>query len=199
MQKESAKGREEHEKKPLKEDNAELEQKEIEQSTTDSDCGVFHKEEHKKFFAYTANVACGSHNYILGFEATAGKLHDSTVFPFLYDELKGKYEGIKNVIVDAGYKIPAIAKMIINDGKTPIMPYKRPMTKKGFFRKHEYAYDEYFDCYICPNNEVLKYSTTNRDDYKKYKSNPVKSEPAYFRQVFCRNKIKVVICPWCHG
>ena len=24
------------------------------------------------------------------------------------------------------------------------------MTKKGFFKKYEYVYDEYFDCYLCP-------------------------------------------------
>ena len=44
------------------------------------------------------------------------------------------------------------------------------MTKEGFFKKYEYAYDEYYDCYICPNNQVLKYSTTNRDGYREYKS-----------------------------
>jgi len=41
----------------------------------------------------------------------------------LYNKLREKYDGIKNVIVDASYKIPTIAKMIIDDGKTPIMPY----------------------------------------------------------------------------
>ena len=46
------------------------------------------------------------------------------------------------------------------------------MTKKGFFRKYEYVYDEYFDCYICPNNQILKYTTTNRDGYREYKSDP---------------------------
>lgn len=75
-------------------------------------------------------------------------------------------------MVDAGYKIPAIAKIIIDDGKIPVMPYKRPMTKFGFFKKHEYVYDEYYDCYIRPNEMVLKYSTTNREGYKEYKSNP---------------------------
>lgn len=85
--------------------------KEIKQSTTDPDSGVFHKGEHKKVFAYTANVACDRNNYILGFETTTGNLHDSTVFPLLYDRLESQYEGIKNVIVDAGYKIPAIAKI----------------------------------------------------------------------------------------
>ena len=44
------------------------------------------------------------------------------------------------------------------------------MTKKGFFKKYEYVYDEYYDCYICPNNQILRYSTTNRDGYKEYKS-----------------------------
>jgi len=51
------------------------------------------------------------------------------------------------------------------------MPYKRPMTKKGFFRKYEYVHDIYYDCCLCPKNEVLKYSTTNREGYKQYKSN----------------------------
>jgi hypothetical protein len=44
------------------------------------------------------------------------------------------------------------------------------MTKDGFFRKYEYVYDEYYDCYICPENHILNYSTTNRDGYKEYKS-----------------------------
>ena len=52
------------------------------------------------------------------------------------------------------------------------MPYKRLMTGKGLFRKHEYVYDEYYDCYICPNNEMLKYSTTDKNGYKLYKLNP---------------------------
>ena len=44
------------------------------------------------------------------------------------------------------------------------------MTKEGFFKKYEYVYDEYNDCYICPNNQVLNYSTTNRNGYREYKS-----------------------------
>lgn len=46
--------------------------------------------------------------------------------------------------------------------------------KKGYFNKYEYPYDEFYDCYICPNNEILKYNTTNREGYKEYKSNPSK-------------------------
>ena len=52
------------------------------------------------------------------------------------------------------------------------MPYKRPMTKKGFFKKYEYVYDAYYDSYICPAGQSLKYKTTNREGYKIYASNP---------------------------
>lgn len=69
-------------------------------------------------------------------------------------------------VVDAGYKTPAIAKLLMDDGVKPVFPYKRPMTKDGFFKKSEFAYDEYYDCYVCPNGKVLSYRTTNRDGYR---------------------------------
>ena len=74
------------------------------------------------------------------------------------------------IVADAGYKTPAIPHRLLEDGIQPLFPYKRPMTKDGFFKKYEYAYDEYYDCYICPGNEILTYSTTNRDGYREYKS-----------------------------
>ncbi|KRM33408.1 hypothetical protein FC83_GL002858 [Agrilactobacillus composti DSM 18527 = JCM 14202] len=74
--------------------------------------------------------------------------------------------------MDSGYKTPAIAHQLLSDGVKPIFPYKRPMTKKGFFKKKEYVYDEYYDCYLCPSNKILDYSTTNRIGYREYKSKP---------------------------
>ena len=38
------------------------------------------------------------------------------------------------------------------------------------FRPKDFVYDEYYDCYLCPQNQVLSYSTTNRDGYREYKS-----------------------------
>ena len=78
----------------------------------------------------------------------------------------------KEVFGYAGYKTPAIAKLLIDEGIEPVFPYTRWMTKEGFFRKHEYVYDEHYDCYICPEDHVLNYSTTNREGYREYKSCP---------------------------
>jgi hypothetical protein len=76
------------------------------------------------------------------------------------------------VAVDAGYKTPYISKLLLDNQIRPVMPYTRPRTKDGYFKKHDYVYDEYYDVYICPNHEFPTYELTNRDGYKMYRSNP---------------------------
>ena len=144
------------------------ERKEQKQSETDPESGWFHKGEHKEVFAYAIETACDENGWILDYTVHPGNEHDSKTFPAIYEKLK-KYH-IKTLVMDAGYKIPAIAKLVMDDGIMPLFPYKRPMTKAGFLKKYEYVYDEYYDCYICPANEILKYSTTNREGYREYKS-----------------------------
>lgn len=179
--------REAHGKKPLKDkndsnppssgggdifkdytDDTPKDSKEIKCSTTDPESGWFRKGEHKHVFAYGIETACDKNGWILDFTVNPGNEHDSRTFKGLYDKLENI--GMEKCIVDAGYKTPAIAKLLLDDGIKPLFPYKRPMTKDGFFKKHEYIYDEYNDCYICPNNQILKYTTTNRDGYREYKS-----------------------------
>ena len=55
--------------------------------------------------------------------------------------------------MDAGYIT------IFDNNTISIMPYKRTMTKKVFFNKYDYVYDEYHLCYIYLNNKILKYPT----------------------------------------
>lgn len=179
--------RRKHGKKPLKE-KTETKEKITTVSTTDPECGMFHKGEHERQFAYIANTACDNHNFVLDFVVDAGNVHDSVMFRDLYAKVAEKFSDIKAVAVDSGYKTPAIAKQIIDDGKIPCMPYKRPMTKEGFFKKHEYVYDEYYDCIICPNNKILQYSTTNREGYKEYKSNPTECKNCPYRSQCTNSK-----------
>ncbi|MEV2437275.1 transposase, partial [Paenibacillus larvae] len=63
----------------------------------------------------------------------------------------------------------------------PVLPYTRPKTKEEFFKKHDYVYDEHYDCYLCPANAILSYETTNRAGYKMYRSNPAICQACPFR------------------
>ena len=179
--------RQSHHKKPLKK-KEQTEEKEIVQSTTDPECGMFHKGEHEKQFAYVVNTVCDRHNFILDFVVNAGNIHDSVMFDEVYDKAVKRFPEIKVIAADAGYKTPWIAKKIIDDGRIPSMPYKRPMTKKGFFKKYDYVYDEYYDCMICPSNEILRYSTTNREGYREYKSDPEKCSVCPFKEKCTESK-----------
>lgn len=166
-------------KKPLKDiddaDNANITSgttREVTISNVDPDSGIFRKGEHKVEFAYTTHTACDKNGFILGTVTTAGNIHDSKVFDAIYDKVTEKFPEVETITVDAAYKTPWICKKILDDKRNPSMPYKRPMSKKGFFKSYEYVYDEYYDCVICPNNQVLKYATTDRNGYRQYKSNP---------------------------
>lgn len=161
--------RNEHGKKPFDKSKPHAD-KEISQSTTDPESGVFHKGEHKKCFAYTAQTGCDKHGYVMEVTVHSGNVHDSVAFDGLYEKLVEKNPEIKAIVADAGYKTPWISKRVLDDGKIPVLPYKRPMSKKGFFPPYEYVYDKYYDCVICPENQVLDYTTTNREGYKAFKS-----------------------------
>lgn len=178
LKKEINEDRAAHGKKPLKDKdndntpssgNGSSKEKEIKESTTDPDSGWFHKGEHKEVFAYAVETACDKHGWILGYTISPGNLHDSRTFKGLYDKISDI--GINTLIADAGYKTPAIAKLLLDDGIKPLFPYKSPMTKDGFFKKSDFVYDEYYDYVICPNDQHLEYSTTNKDGYREYKSN----------------------------
>ena len=194
LDKEIAKDREAHGKKPLKDkdddddETSEPLTKEIKQSTTDPESGMFHKGEHEKQFAYVTNTACDRHNFILDFVVGAGNIHDSVMFDDLWEKVVRKFPKIDVVAIDAGYKTPWIMKQVIDGGRILAVPYKRPQTKKGFFKKYEYVYDEYYDCYICPNDKILKYATTNREGKKVYKSNSCDCRECPYREKCTESK-----------
>ena len=150
-----------------------IEKKEIKVSDTDPESGNYHKGEHEECFAYCHTAFCDSSGFVLAYSTMPGNTHDSVSFEEPYRKLNEKFgDKIENVALDSAYKTPAIMREIIENGQTPYVPYKRPMTGKGLFRKNDYVYDEKLDRYICPNIKDLKYSTTDRKGYKLYKSNP---------------------------
>jgi len=192
-----------HGKKPLKEltkkevmfdeETGEIienvETKHIKESLTDPESGCFHKGEKEKCFAYSHHIFTDKNGFVIEKETIPGNIHDSVSFFSVYIKLNEKYKDkIKNICLDSAYATPAITREIILNEQTPLMPYVRPRTKKGNFKKYEYAYDEYFDCYVCPNNETLEYSTTDKNGYKIYKSDPEKCKNCPFRNQCTESK-----------
>lgn len=164
--------RERHEKKPLESlEQNDTELKNIKVSKTDPEAGWFRKGEHKHVFAYNAQVGCDKNGWILAFTAHPGNEHDSRAFKSLFDVLQAKYQ-IEMLVMDAGYKTPALAHLLITEGITPVFPYSRPKGKKAGLRKQDFEYDREFDGYTCPQGQWLNYSTTNKLGYHEYKSNP---------------------------
>jgi transposase len=166
-----------HGKKPFSDDDDQnpRETKVETKSTSDPESGLFHKGEHKKCFAYSAHTACDKNNFVLEAVVTPGNVHDSVAFDKVYWRVKKRFGKPAAVVLDAGYKTPWICRKLCKDLVTPVMPYKRPTGAKKQnpeYRTNNFIYDEYYDCCLCPNNQVMKYTTTTRAGYREYKSDP---------------------------
>lgn len=156
-------------KKPFDDDDdgSGCEEKEIKQSTQDPESGWFHKGEHQHNFSYSVSAACDKNGWITAYFVAPGNEHDSTTFQDVYEKLEKKPEYIG---VDAGYVTPNVMKRMKRDDVQAVIPYRRPHGKKGYIKPKEFVYDEYYDCYLCPENKVLEYRTTNRKGYREYQS-----------------------------
>ncbi len=139
-------------------------------SLSDPESGWFRKGEHKHVFAFNVQVACDRNGIVLGSAVFAGNENDGKTFPGLFKKLDTQCTEL--IVGDSAYKTPAIARLLAKNDIQLLSSYTRPQTKEGFFPKYEYVYDEHFDCYICPANQVLRYSTTNREGNREYKSDP---------------------------
>lgn len=106
----------------------------------------------------------------MGYSVHAGNGHDSQAFPKLFAQIKDFQPTY--LIADSGYKTPAIARFLLQENITSVFPNTRPRGKKGKLRPKDFIYDDYYDVYLCPENQILTYRTTIRDGYRDYKSDP---------------------------
>ena len=182
-------------KKQARRKKAAKKQKTVTMSTTDPECGVFHKGEHKRCFAYEAHTACDKNGYVLEAVVTLGNVHDSVAFDDVYDKLIQSFPEVETVVADAAYKTPHICKKVFQDGRVLSTAYKRPMTMKGGHPWWAYVYDEYYDCMICPEYQILPYCTTNREGYREYHSDPKICAQCPTRHLCTRSKncVKTVL------
>jgi len=148
------------------------ETREILKSNIDPEAGILYKSELEKMVAYNTTTICDKRNYIVSYETNPSNMHDSKAFYAVYNKFKNHFGTERTIYMagDAAYITTHICKITIEDDIILCLPYKSPMTKKGYFKKYEYVYDEYNDIYICPNNCDLIPTGINKDGYIIYKA-----------------------------
>lgn len=182
-----------HGKKPLAPPSKAPSTREIKQSTTDKDSGYMVRDNKPKGFFYLDHrTVDGQANIITDVHVTAGNVHDSVPYLERLDRQQQRFGfEVKAVGLDAGYFTSALCKGIEDRGIYGVMAYRRPNHKLGYFYKREYSYDAERDVYMCPEGTVLTYSTTDRQGYRHYRSDPQRCESCSAR-INCTKNAKSI-------
>lgn len=189
--------RQAHGKKPLKPGNAAVKTKPTKVSDTDPDAGYMMRDNKPEGFFYLDHrTVDGKHGLITDTHVTPGNVHDAR--PYL-QRLDRQCERFKlnpiKVGLDAGYNTAAVCHGLVERGIDGVVGYKRPHSPVGRFKRRDFQYDEQADLYRCPQGQALPYSTTNRDGYREYKSDPTicKACPVRDQCTRSRNRQKVMV------
>lgn len=189
--------RQAHGKAPLKPSDKPAARKSTKISTTDPDAGYMIRDQKPEGFFYLDHrTVDAKHNLITDTHLTPGNINDSRPYLERLDRQCQRFGFTpKAVALDAGYNTAAVCHGLVAREITAVMGYKRPHGPKGQFKRRDFTYDRERDCYWCPNEQPLHYSTTNRVGYREYKSNPVacRTCPLRSRCTRSRNHQKVMV------
>jgi transposase len=188
--------RELHGKKPLKAKPEKPKTKTVKVSRADKDSGYMVREgKPKGFFYLDHRTVDGGHNIITDTHVTPANVHDSRPYLSRLDRQRERFGfAVEAVGLDAGYMSAAICKGLEEREVYGVIGYRRPNHKKGYFYKRQYIYDAKADVYICPAEQRIPYSTTNRIGYREYKSDSrvCKHCPLLLKCTRSANHIKVI-------
>lgn len=164
-----------HGKKPLKAKDREPVAKETKVSRTDPEAGYMVRDgKPKGFFYLDHRTVDGRLGIIVDTHATPANVHDSIVYLDRLDHARTRFGlNVRAVGLDAGYATTGIAKGLEDRDILGVTGYRNPTPPKpGMMRKARFAYDGETDSYTCPNGQALTYSTTDRNGYRHYTSDP---------------------------
>lgn len=164
-----------HGKAPLKPRERTPVEKQTKLSRTDPDSGYMVREgKPKGFFYLDHRTVDGRHAIITDSFATPASLHDSVVYLGRLDRQRQRFAfDVQAVGLDAGYATAGIAKGLSDRGILGVTGYRNPTPPRdGMLRKSKYVYEPQADGYRCPNGQLLGYSTTDRNGYRHYTSDP---------------------------
>ncbi len=74
--------------------------------------------------------------------------------------------------LDAGYLTTPICHELRKKDIFAVIAHRRFRPKSGLFHKWQYEYDPLEDAYRCPAKKTLVYTTTSREGFRQYKSDP---------------------------
>ena len=165
--------RKNHGKKPLKEKEEVKETKQIRKSTTDPDCGFMSRDNKQEMFCYLDHRTTDmKFNIITDAFVTPGNVHDSVPYLSRLDRQIERFGfKVEAVALDSGYLTNPICKGLNDRTIFGVIAHRRYKPVKGLMPKWKFIYDKETDSYLCPNQQVLSYSTTTREGYREYKSN----------------------------
>ncbi|MCY7895208.1 transposase, partial [Bacillus vallismortis] len=164
----------EHGKKPLPAKEEVKAEKEIRHSTTDPESGYMYRENKPEGFFYLDHRTTDmKHNIITYAYVTPGNVHDSVPYLDRLDHQIARFRfEVEAVALDSGYLTTPICKGLADRHIFGVIAHRRYHPTRGLFPKWKFHYDSEKDRYICPNQQTLTYSTTDRKGYRSYKSNP---------------------------
>jgi transposase len=166
----------EHGKKTLKPREEVIVEKEIKVSTTDPDSGYMVRDgKPEGFFYLDHRTVDHKYNIITDVYITPGNVHDSVPYlKRLEHQIKkfGFEETLEAVALDAGYLTTPICKALHEKKIFAVIGHRSFTPAKGLIAKWRFKYNREKDTYICPQKHELTYSTTDRNGYRMYKSNP---------------------------
>jgi len=165
-----------HSKSPLKPKDRQPPIKETKISRTDPDAGYMVRDgKPKGFFYLDHRTVDGRFAIITDTHVTPANVHDSIPYLGRLDRQRARFGfDVQAVGLDAGYASAPIAKGLEDRDILGVTGYLRPSGPKGMLRKRAFTYDANVDAYRCPEGQVIRYATTDRNGYRHYKSDPSK-------------------------
>lgn len=128
----------------------------------------------KGFFYLDHRTVDGRLGIITDTYTTPANVHDSVVYLGRLDRQRERFQlDVAAVGLDAGYATAGIAKGLEDRQIMGVTGYRNPSRPRpGMMRKSRFVWEGQSDGYRCPEGQLLGYSTTDRNGYRQYKSDP---------------------------
>lgn len=126
---------------------------------SDPDATLMMKPAHH-LVAYNSQIAVdGKHKFIVATDISSKGVDLEQLYPMATQAKDVIGNEKMKVAADAGYYNPKEIKKCVDeniDVYVPIQDKQKQHKDKGMFARDAFVYDEAKDCYICPNDKVIK-------------------------------------------